>query len=60
MPNITVTWFPDNTGFSFITWDKYGKHFNQYQYSAGGVRPLFDQQRLADTLSASIGKSGGS
>jgi dipeptidyl-peptidase 4 len=55
-PHITVTWFPDSTGFSFTTQDKNGKQFNQYLYSSGKTGSLFNHERFADSLSRKLNK----
>ncbi len=55
--NVTITWFSDNTGFSFITQVKNGKSFNQYKYATNKISELFDHKRLADSLSKKLGKA---
>ena len=52
--NPQYSWFPDSTGFSFITQSKEGKIFNKLEFKKMATEPLFDQDRLAKILTDSL------
>lgn len=48
--NVDVSWYSDNTGFSFITQTPDVKTYNKYEYKSKKIEPLFDHERLAKAL----------
>jgi len=52
--NVRINWFPDSTGFWFITHNKDSKTFNKVMFNEMKVEPLFDHSRLAALLSDSL------
>src|SRR5687767_918814 len=55
--SIQVNWFPDSTGFSYVTYTSKEKVFNKFDFKEMKTTRLFDQDRLARLLNDSL-KSG--
>lgn len=55
--SVSPSWFPDSSGFFFITQNKSEKRFNKIEFKKIEIVPLFDQERLAKIISDSFKKS---
>jgi dipeptidyl-peptidase-4 len=52
--SIQVNWFPDSTGFSFVTYSNKEKVFNKFDFKEMKVARLFDHERLARLLTDTL------
>lgn len=48
--HVTVNWFADSTGFSYITQDKKEKRYNKFEFATMKAAPFFDHARMAKSL----------
>ncbi len=55
--SINPNWFPDSSGFCYITQNKKEKRFNKIEFKKMESVPLFDHERLAKLLSDSLKKT---
>ncbi|RZK91636.1 MAG: S9 family peptidase, partial [Pedobacter sp.] len=52
--SLQPAWFPDSTGFSFVTYSSSDKVFNKVEFKNMKIVPLFDHERLARLLNDSL------
>jgi len=52
--SVQVIWFPDSTGFSFVTRSSGDKVFNKYTFKEKKITKLFDHSKMAKLLTDSF------
>ncbi len=55
--SVSVNWFADSSGFSYITQTKKEKRFNKFEFASMKAAPFFDQEKLAKSLTDLLKKT---